>query len=161
MKSDSRSDIAVGQITGLSAGLLLALVSACSSPGPTTPSADSPEARAMLEGAARARECQVQIDHDAYEFGDCLRVRLQARTTGDETVAGAHRLGVAFWGWYVSDVAAGFALPGAEPLANEMRDLSRQLINASATPEAALCPLIETPCDKVLNRWHEVTRRPS
>jgi hypothetical protein len=149
------TSVAVPRI-GLMSAVVAALLAACSAPAPAGPGAGSPEAQAMLEGAARARECRAQIDDDTYEFGDCLRLRLQARPAGDESLVRAHRLGVAFWGWYVSDVGAGFALPGAESLAREMRDHSRQLIDETATPETALCPLIETPCKKVLDRWHEV-----
>ncbi|WP_428385346.1 hypothetical protein [Nevskia ramosa] len=113
---------------------------------------------ALQQGADQAASCQVQIEHDADELPGCIQARARTAAGTPTRLADAHRLGALFRGWVMADIAAAYAVDGAEPAASallrELLPLQRKL----GVSDAALCRLMADGCRGVIERKQEVLR---
>lgn len=115
-------------------------------------------ASALQAGADRAASCQTQVEDDADELPGCVQARARAPAGTPTRLAEAQRLGALFRGWVIADIAAAYAVAGAEPVAatllGELRPLQRQL----SVGDAALCALLRDGCHGIFERLREVER---
>lgn len=123
------------------------------------PPAESAAVESALQaGADQAASCQTQVDDDADELPGCVQARARAAAGTPARLADAQRLGALFRGWVIADIAAAYAVAGAEPVAatllGELRPLQRKL----GVSDAALCALLRDGCRGVFERLREVER---
>lgn len=113
---------------------------------------------ALQYGADQAASCQEQVEHDADELPGCVQARAHSAGGTPRRLAEAQRLGALFRGWVIADIAAAYAVDGAEPAAtallHELLPLQRKL----GVTDDALCGLLHDGCSGLIKRKREVAR---
>lgn len=122
--------------------------------------APTPFQAALQAGADAAAPCRQQIDDDAYEFLECVQVRARPAARRSR-LDDARRLGALFQGWVSADVAAGYAVEGAETAASTLLRVLLPLQKQLDVKDRTLCSLQEVSCVAIINRKREVLASPA
>ncbi len=115
-------------------------------------------ADALQRGADQAATCQTQVEHDADELPGCVRARARTAAGTPRKLADAHKLGALFRGWVIADIAAAYAVDGAEPAASALLRELLPLQHKLGVSDAALCRLMADSCRGLIERKQEVSR---
>jgi len=98
--------------------------------------------------------CQERLHDGAPDFAECVRF-VAVHPPASEPRKDWWALGALHYGWLVEDVVAQSGLDGADEEARAMAREAEKLRLALKVPDAALCPLIEIPCDLQRKRRSE------
>lgn len=140
------------------AGLFVSLV-ALAAP-PTAATKPTPLQAALSSGAEAAATCQSQIEHDAYELVGCVQARANEHGALPPLLAQACGLGALFRGWVMADIAAAFAVDGAEAAATELMHALLPVQEKLGVSDPQLCELLPDSCPTVIHRKREVLAAP-
>ncbi len=110
----------------------------------------------LKAGRDAVRPCLELMEHDADEFAGCVHYRVDLVPAPSKQAAALRRLGALWYGWFMADIHAAFALAGAEQAARQLFAEAIELQQQLKVEDQRLCPLIDAPCSRVLSRRQEL-----
>lgn len=109
--------------------------------------------QALHAGQRAASDCQEWLHDGAADFSECLRFVAAHPASGQAPEWWA--LGALHYGWLMQDVVALAGTEGADDEARVMVREAETLRGTLRAPDAALCTLIDIPCERQRKRREE------